>query len=137
MNKARRIVFLRHGQSEYNLSNRFTGWQDIRLTQHGIEQAKNAGKVLREHGFNQFDIAYTSYLKRAIWTYHTVAEELDLHWIRHLKDWRINEKHYGALEGHNKYHSDSEVQEELTRIRNSYDIPPPLLRLDDSRHPIH
>ena len=137
MNLTRRIVFVRHGQSEFNLNNRFSGWQDVRLTQLGIEQAKKAGKVLRQHGFIQFDIAYSSYLKRAIWTYHTLAEELDLHWILHLKDWRINEKHYGAFEGLSKDHPDQVMRANMEKIRNSYDILPPLLRLDDPRHPIH
>ena len=93
-----RVVFVRHGESEFNLLNRFTGWQDVKLTKLGVLQAKQAGKILNQHGY-KFDHAYTSMLKRAIWTYHTIAEELNIHWIPHYKDWRLNEKHYGALQG--------------------------------------
>ena len=93
-----KCVFIRHGESEFNQLNRFTGWQDVKLTANGIEQAKKAGQILCQHGFS-FDIAYTSMLKRAIWTYYTIAEELNIHWVTHYKDWRLNEKHYGALQG--------------------------------------
>ena len=93
-----RVVFVRHGESEYNKMNRFTGWQDVPLTELGVNQAKQAGKILKQHGYT-FDFSYTSMLKRAIWTYHTIAEELDIHWITHYKDWRLNEKHYGSLQG--------------------------------------
>ena len=91
-----RVVFVRHGESTYNRLNRFTGWQDVPLTEIGIKQARQAGSILKDHGF-EFNLAYTSMLKRALWTYHTIADELDIHWIEHRKDWRLNEKHYGLL----------------------------------------
>ncbi len=91
-----KVVFVRHGESEFNQQNRFTGWQDVRLTELGINQAQQCGRILKQHGYT-FDIGYTSMLKRAIWTYHTIADELDIHYAPHIKDWRLNEKHYGAL----------------------------------------
>ena len=96
-----KVVFLRHGQSTWNLENRFTGWHDVDLTPLGEEEAKDAGKLLMEKGF-EFDLAHTSVLTRAIKTYNTVAEEMGHLWIPHYKSWRLNERHYGALQGLNK-----------------------------------
>ena len=94
--KVHRVVFVRHGESTWNKENRFTGWHDVPLSQHGVNEALEAGKMLKEKGFT-FDVAYTSVLKRAINTYWNISNELDLHWIPHYKSWRLNERHYGAL----------------------------------------
>ena len=130
-----KVVFLRHGQSTWNLSNRFTGWHDVDLTPQGVEEAKQAGQLLKENGF-EFDLAHTSVLTRAIKTYNTCAEEMGSLWIPHYKSWRLNERHYGALQGLNKAETQEKHGEaQVTQWRRSYDIPPPPLDLDDERHP--
>ena len=117
-----KVVFLRHGESEFNKENKFTGWQDVKLTEIGINQAKQAGRILKQHGFT-FDVVFTSMLKRAIWTYHTCADELDIHWAPHIKDWRLNEKHYGALQGLEKSEQGTGYSEaELAMWRESSNI---------------
>ena len=132
-----KVVFVRHGESEFNKLNRFTGWQDVRLTELGINQAQQAGRILKQHGYT-FDIAFTSKLKRAIWTYHTIADELDIHWAPHIKDWRLNEKHYGALQGLDKDQTTKHHSEENVELwRSSFDIGPPALSFNDYRHPMH
>ena len=131
-----RLVLVRHGKSEWNKENRFTGWVDVDLAPEGVEEAKKAGQTLKEAGFNTFDVCFSSYLKRAIKTGFLILEELDLLHINHLKDWRFNERHYGALTGLNKDEVKKEVGEEKFLLyRRSYDVPPPALSLDDPRHP--
>ena len=126
-----KLVLIRHGQSEWNLSNQFTGWVDVDLSEKGVEQAKNAGKALKEHGI-EFDYAYTSVLKRAIKTLHYALEECDQLWIPEYKTWRLNERHYGALQGHNKQKAAEKYGDEQVHIwRRSYDVLPPLLSADD------
>ncbi len=130
-----KIVLLRHGESVWNQANRFTGWTDVDLTENGIKEAIQAGKTLREEGFS-FDMAFTSYLKRAIKTLHYVLEELDLLWIDVEKSWRLNERHYGALQGLNKAETAKKYGDEQVLIwRRSYDIPPPALAPEDERAP--
>lgn len=132
---AHRVVFVRHGESTWNKENRFTGWHDVPLSARGVEEAVEAGQMLKQRGF-QFDLAYTSVLQRAIKTYYTISNELDLHWIPHVKHWRLNERHYGALQGMNKAETAKKHGEEQVLIwRRSYDIPPPELEFDDERHP--
>lgn len=134
-NKIHKVVFLRHGQSIWNLENKFTGWYDVDLTAQGHEEAKQAGQLLKEKGFD-FDIAYTSTLQRAIKTYNNVAGEMGSLWIPHQKSWRLNERSYGALQGLNKSETAEKHGEAQVKIwRRSYDIPPPELDLDDVRHP--
>lgn len=126
-----KLVLIRHGQSEWNLSNQFTGWVDVDLSEKGVEQAKAAGKAIAEHGL-QFDYAYTSVLKRAIKTLHYALEECDQLWIPEFKTWRLNERHYGALQGHNKKKAAEKYGDEQVHIwRRSYDVLPPLLSADD------
>ena len=121
----RLLVLVRHGQSEWNLTNQFTGWKDVDLAPEGIAEAKEAGRLLKEAGFS-FDVAYTSVLKRAIRTLWTVQDELDLMWIPVIKDWRLNERHYGALQGLNKAETkDKYGEEQFMKWRRSYDVPPP------------
>jgi 2,3-bisphosphoglycerate-dependent phosphoglycerate mutase len=128
-----RIVLLRHGESQWNLENRFTGWTDIDLSDKGVEEARQAGRSLREAGF-VFDVAFTSVLKRAIRTLWIVLEELDRMWIPQRKSWRLNERHYGALQGLNKAETAVEYGEEQVRLwRRSYDVPPPPLERRDKR----
>ncbi|NOY97903.1 MAG: 2,3-diphosphoglycerate-dependent phosphoglycerate mutase [Chloroflexi bacterium] len=130
-----KLVLLRHGQSEWNLENRFTGWTDVGLTEQGRREAHSAGRLLREDGFT-FDVAYTSVLKRAIHTLWIALEELELEWIPVVRSWRLNERHYGALQGLNKAEMAAQVGEEQVLIwRRSYDVPPPPLDPDDERHP--
>ena len=132
---AGKLVLCRHGQSDWNLKNLFTGWQDVDLTEKGIQEAIDGGKLLRELGYD-FDIAYTSVLKRAIRTLWLMLDELDLMWIPVVRDWRLNERHYGALTGLNKAETAAKYGDEQVHIwRRSYDIPPPELELDDDRHP--
>jgi 2,3-bisphosphoglycerate-dependent phosphoglycerate mutase len=132
-----RLVLLRHGQSTWNQENRFTGWTDVDLTELGREEAQTAGRLLRESG-DVFDIAYTSVLKRALRTCWIVLDELDQLWIPMERDWRLNERHYGALQGLNKAETAAKHGADQTHIwRRSYDIPPPPLALDDERHPAH
>jgi 2,3-bisphosphoglycerate-dependent phosphoglycerate mutase len=131
------VVLLRHGQSTWNRENRFTGWTDVDLTDTGVEEAQRSGQLLRDGGY-VFDIAYTSVLKRAIRTLWIVLDELDLHWIPVEKDWRLNERHYGALQGLNKAETAARHGEAQTKIwRRSYDVTPPPLDPADPRHPSH
>ena len=130
-----RVVLLRHGESTWNKENRFTGWTDVDLSDKGREEASEAGRLLAGQQM-RFDIAYTSVLTRAIRTCWIVLDELDLLWIPMEKDWRLNERHYGALQGLNKAETAARHGEEQTKIwRRSYDIPPPPLSPDDERHP--
>jgi 2,3-bisphosphoglycerate-dependent phosphoglycerate mutase len=130
-----KLVLLRHGESHWNLENRFTGWTDVDLTETGITQARKAGKVLKENGF-EFDIAYVSVLKRALRTLWLTLEEMDQLWITWEKSWRLNERHYGGLQGLNKSETAAKHGEEQVLIwRRSYDIPPPELEETDERFP--
>ena len=125
------LVLLRHGQSQWNLENRFTGWWDVDLTDKGIDEARSAGRLLRAEGFD-FDCCFTSVLTRAIRTLHLVLHEMDRLWLPVTKDWRLNERHYGGLTGLNKQEMIDKVGAEQVQIwRRSYDIPPPPLP-DDS-----
>ena len=131
----KKLVLLRHGESTWNKENRFTGWTDVDLTEKGTEEAIKAGNLLKEKGF-VFEKAYTSYLKRAIKTLNIVLDRMDLDWIAVEKTWRLNEKHYGALQGLNKSETAEKYGEEQVKIwRRSYDIAPPALREDDPRNP--
>jgi len=131
------LVLLRHGESTWNKENRFTGWTDVDLSDRGREEAAEAGRLLREGGFT-FDIAYTSVLKRAIRTLTIALDGLDLLWIPVEKNWRLNERHYGALQGLNKAETAAAHGEAQVKIwRRSYDEPPPTLDLSDPRHPSH
>ena len=129
------LVLLRHGESEWNRENRFTGWTDVDLTERGRAEAAEAGRLLREGGF-VFDSAYTSVLKRAIRTLFITLDTLDQLWIPVIKSWRLNERHYGALQGLNKAETAAKHGDAQTKIwRRSYDIPPPPLDPGDPRHP--
>lgn len=131
------VVLLRHGQSEWNLSNRFTGWTDVGLTEQGEAEALEAGRILKAEGYD-FDIAFTSVLRRAIKTLWITLEEMGLEWIDVERHWRLNERHYGALQGLNKAETAEEHGDEQVLIwRRSYDVPPPALEPDDERHPSH
>lgn len=130
----KKIVLLRHGESVWNKENRFTGWTDVDLTPQGVLEARNAGQLLREHGFT-FDIAYTSVLKRAIRTLWLVLDEMDQMWIPVEHSWRLNERHYGALQGLNKAETAEKYGDEQVLIwRRSYDITPPALDTNDNRY---
>jgi 2,3-bisphosphoglycerate-dependent phosphoglycerate mutase len=132
-----KIVLLRHGQSVWNEENRFTGWTDVDLSRRGREEALEAGRLLKSHEYS-FDYAYTSLLKRAIRTLWIVLDELDLMWIPVEKSWRLNERHYGALQGLNKAATAKRYSDEQVHLwRRSYDVPPPALTKDDRRHPIY
>ncbi len=132
-----KVVLLRHGESQWNLENRFTGWTDVGLTERGVQEAHNAAKLLQEEGFT-FDVAYTSVLKRAIKTLWIVMEDMDLMWIPVYRSWRLNERHYGALQGLNKAETAKKHGEEQVLIwRRSYDVPPPALDPSDPRFPGH
>ncbi len=134
---AGKLVLCRHGQSDWNLKNLFTGWTDVDLTEQGNQEAIAAGKLLRELGYS-FDIAYTSVLKRAIRTLWHIQDQMDLMWIPVIRDWRLNERHYGALQGLNKAETAAKYGDEQVHIwRRSYDIPPPALDAGDERHPAH
>jgi len=131
----KRLVLLRHGQSLWNLENKFTGWTDVDLSNQGIVEAHQAGKLLKNRGYT-IDSAYTSVLKRAIRTLWIVLDELDLMWIPVHRSWRLNERHYGALQGLNKSDMVEKYGFQQVQIwRRSYDIPPPALAETDSRHP--
>ena len=131
----KKLVLLRHGESEWNKENRFTGWTDVDLSERGIKEATEAGKVLKENGFD-FRLAYTSYLKRAIKTLNLVLEEMDLMWIQVEKSWRLNEKHYGNLQGLNKAETAEKYGDAQVLVwRRSYDIPPVELADNDPRNP--
>jgi 2,3-bisphosphoglycerate-dependent phosphoglycerate mutase len=132
-----RLVLLRHGQSDWNLKNLFTGWTDVDLSELGIEEARAAGRTLSEAGLT-FDIAFTSVLTRAIRTLWLALDEMRLMWIPVERHWRLNERHYGALQGLNKAETAAKHGAEQVKIwRRSYDIPPPPLAADDPRHPRH
>jgi 2,3-bisphosphoglycerate-dependent phosphoglycerate mutase len=129
----RKIVLLRHGESAWNKENRFTGWKDVDLTPQGIEEARAAGRLLKAEGFD-FDYTFTSVLKRAIRTLHFVLEEMDRLWLPEEKDWRLNERHYGALQGLNKAETAAKYGEAQVMLwRRSYDVPPPPLQPGDER----
>ncbi|MDJ0812503.1 MAG: 2,3-diphosphoglycerate-dependent phosphoglycerate mutase [Woeseiaceae bacterium] len=134
---AGKLLLCRHGQSDWNLKNLFTGWTDVDLTEQGIREAVAAGKLLKETGY-EFDIAFTSVLKRAIRTLWLMLDEMDQMWIPVVRDWRLNERHYGALQGLNKAETAAKYGDEQVHIwRRSYDIPPPELEPSDERHPAH
>lgn len=129
------LVMIRHGESEWNKANLFTGWTDVELSENGWNEAHQGGRLLKEAGLS-FDICYTSYLKRAIHTASAVLGELDEEWIPVVKDWRLNERHYGALQGLNKSETAAEYGAEQVRIwRRSFDIQPPALEPADERNP--
>ncbi len=135
MSTAYKLILLRHGQSTWNLENRFTGWTDVGLTEQGVKEAHDSGKLLLQGKFS-FDIAYTSVLKRAIKTLWIVMEEMELEWLPVVRAWQLNERHYGALQGLNKAEMAAKFGEEQVKIwRRSYSTPPPPLDLDDSRYP--
>ena len=128
-----KLVLIRHGESTWNLDNRFTGWTDVDLTPLGIEQAKNAGKLLKAEGY-EFDVAYTSVLKRATRTLWHVLDEMDRTWLPVVNSWRLNERHYGALQGLNKGETAKKFGDEQVLVwRRSYDTPPPALEATDPR----
>jgi 2,3-bisphosphoglycerate-dependent phosphoglycerate mutase len=128
-----RLVLIRHGESTWNLENRFTGWTDVALTATGVAQAREAGRLLKEAGF-EFDVAYTSVLKRAVWTLWHALDELDRTWLPVLHDWRLNERHYGALQGLNKADMARQYGDAQVLVwRRSYDVPPPALEPGDAR----
>lgn len=132
-----RLVLIRHGESTWNKENRFTGWTDVELSERGIREATEAGQTLKKEGFN-FKIAYTSYLTRAIRTLWLIQEQMDLLWIPVYKSWRLNEKHYGILQGLNKAEMVEKYGDQQVLIwRRSYDVAPPPLPEDDPRHPRH
>jgi 2,3-bisphosphoglycerate-dependent phosphoglycerate mutase len=132
-----KLVLLRHGQSTWNRDDRFTGWHDVDLSEQGIAEARSAGRLLAEAGIG-FDLCFTSVLKRAIKTLHLALEELDLLWLPVEKSWRLNERHYGALQGLNKAETAAKYGDEQVKVwRRSYDVPPPALELADKRHPSH
>ena len=128
-----KLVLLRHGESTWNLANRFTGWTDVDLTPLGVEQARQAGRLLKEGGF-EFDLAWTSVLKRAIWTLWHAMDEMDRTWLPVRNDWRLNERHYGALQGLDKAETAAKFGDaQVLAWRRSYDVPPPPLTPDDPR----
>ena len=128
-----KLVLIRHGESTWNLENRFTGWTDVDLTPTGVEQAQQAGRLLKAEGYD-FDVAYTSVLKRAIRTLHLALDEMDRLWLPTVKHWRLNERHYGALQGLNKAETAKQYGDEQVLIwRRSYDTPPPALEPTDPR----
>jgi 2,3-bisphosphoglycerate-dependent phosphoglycerate mutase len=131
----KKLVLLRHGESQWNRENRFTGWVDVDLSDKGREEARAAGQLLKAEGF-VFDIAYTSVLKRAIRTLWTVLDEMNLMWLPVQKSWRLNERHYGALQGLNKAETAQRHGDEQVLVwRRSYDTPPPALSVDDEMYP--
>ena len=132
-----KVVLLRHGESDWNKQNRFTGWTDVDLSETGIKEAHEAGRVLRKEGYT-FDVAYTSVLKRAIRTLWITLDDMDLMWIPVYRSWRLNERHYGALQGLNKSETAAKFGEEQVLVwRRSYDTPPPVLEKTDERYPGH
>ena len=129
------LVLLRHGESTWNKENRFTGWTDVDLSETGLDEAHEAGRLLRAEGY-QFDVAFTSVLRRAIRTLWIALDEMDQMWIPVINSWRLNERHYGALQGLNKAEMAVKFGEEQVKIwRRSYDVPPPALEVDDERFP--
>lgn len=132
-----KVVLLRHGESTWNKENLFTGWTDVDLSEKGLAEAQEAGRVLKQEGYT-FDIAFTSVLKRAIRTLWFVLDEMDLMWIPVVRDWRLNERHYGALQGLNKSQTAEKYGEQQVKVwRRSYDTPPPVLEETDPRYPGH
>jgi len=132
-----KLVLLRHGESTWNKENRFTGWTDVDLSDRGVKEAHEAGKVLKKEGF-VFDVAFTSVLKRAIRTLWITLDEMDLMWIPVYRSWRLNEKHYGALQGLNKSETAKKYSEEqVLKWRRGYEVQPPALNKEDQRHPIN
>ncbi len=132
-----RLVLLRHGQSQWNLENRFTGWVDVDITEQGREEARRAGQLLKEEGF-EFDLVFTSVLKRAIRTMWIALDELDQMWVPVTRSWRLNERHYGALQGLNKAETAEKHGEDQVKVwRRSFDIPPPEMPVEDPGHPCH
>lgn len=130
-----KLVLIRHGQSEWNLSNRFTGWEDVDLTPQGVEEARQAGRLLKSEGYG-FDLGFTSFQKRAIKTQQFILEEMDELYIPIIKDWHLNERHYGALQGLDKSETAQKYGDEQVKIwRRSYDVPPPELTKEDPRYP--
>ena len=130
-----KLILVRHGQSEWNLSNQFTGWTDVDLTPQGVEEAKRAGRILKEAGLD-IRYTYTSYLKRAIKTLNYILEEMDRMWLPVEKSWRLNEKHYGMLQGQNKQEAVEKFGKEQVMLwRRSYDVAPAPIPDDDPRHP--
>ena len=128
-----KLVLIRHGESTWNLENRFTGWTDVDLTDTGVQQAQQAGKLLRENGY-EFDLAYTSVLKRAIHTLWHCLDAMDCQWLPTIKSWRLNERHYGGLQGLNKADMAKQYGDEQVLVwRRSYDTPPPALEPTDPR----
>jgi 2,3-bisphosphoglycerate-dependent phosphoglycerate mutase len=131
----KKLVLVRHGESDWNKQNRFTGWTDVDLSEKGVEEAREGGQVLKKEGYT-FDVTYTSVLKRAIRTLWIVLDEMDLMWIPVHRSWRLNERHYGALQGLNKSETAAKFGEDQVKIwRRSYDIRPPALKPDDERYP--
>jgi 2,3-bisphosphoglycerate-dependent phosphoglycerate mutase len=131
------LVMVRHGESDWNKQNRFTGWIDVDLSESGVEQARLAGRLLKAESL-RFDLAYTSVLKRAIRTLWIVLDELDMMWLPEVKSWRLNERHYGGLQGLNKAETAARHGDEQVHVwRRSYDVPPPPLAGDDPSHPRH
>jgi 2,3-bisphosphoglycerate-dependent phosphoglycerate mutase len=132
-----KLVLLRHGESDWNRENRFTGWTDVDLSEKGRTEAREAGQALKREGYT-FDVAYTSVLKRAIRTLWIAMDEMDLLWVPVERSWRLNERHYGALQGLNKSETAEKFGEDQVKIwRRSYDIPPPALEASDPRYPGH
>lgn len=130
-----KLVLIRHGESEWNKANLFTGWTDVDLSEKGRAEAKTGGELLKAEGYT-FDVAYTSVLKRAIRTLWTVLDEMDLMWIPVIRNWRLNERHYGALQGLNKAETAEKYGDDQVKIwRRSYDTPPPVLEKNDERYP--
>ena len=128
-----KLVLIRHGESTWNLENRFTGWTDVGLTPTGVAQAKEAGRLLKAEGY-EFDVVHTSVLQRAIWTTWHALDEMDRHWLPIVKSWRLNERHYGALQGLNKAETAKKFGDEQVLVwRRSYDTPPPALEAGDPR----
>lgn len=131
------LVLLRHGESVWNKENLFTGWTDVPLSDRGVEEATTAGRLLADDGFT-FDIVHTSLLRRAITTANLTLDVMDHHWLPVMRSWRLNERHYGALQGLNKKETAAEHgAEQVFEWRRSYDTPPPPLDLGDERHPVH
>jgi 2,3-bisphosphoglycerate-dependent phosphoglycerate mutase len=132
-----KLVLVRHGESTWNMENRFTGWTDVDLSEKGKQEALKAGQILKDQGY-QFDVAYTSVLKRAIRTLWTIMDEMDLMWIPVYRSWRLNERHYGALQGLNKAEMATKYGEQQVFLwRRSYDVQPPALTRSDERYPGH
>lgn len=130
------LVLIRHGQSQWNLENRFTGWKDVNLTEAGEDEAREGGRLLREQGYD-FDVCYTSVLTRAIRTLWITLDEMDRRWLPVIKDWRLNERSYGGLQGLNKAETaEKHGMDQVMIWRRSFDVPPPALTEDDERYPV-